>query len=80
MSETDKSWIEYLNNRIKVLNEEIEDCKLTKDLQEYKGKHSTILCMIENRLKLIEGFEKERDYLLGEIEKIKKANKDGHPS
>lgn len=53
MSETDKSWIEYLENRIKVLD--IEACFSAENI------------------------EKERDYLLGEIEKIKKANKDEGP-
>ncbi|WP_414838897.1 hypothetical protein [Carnobacterium sp. TMP28] len=34
-----------------------------------------------NRLeKLDENYQEEREYLIGEIEKIKKANKDGCPS
>jgi hypothetical protein len=53
MSENDKSWIIYLENRIKILDIE---AGFTAD-----------------------NLEKERDYLKGEIEKIKKANKDRHP-
>ena len=47
MSENDKAWIKYLNNRLEKLDESYQD---------------------------------EREYLIGEIEKIKKANKDGRPS
>lgn len=47
MSDTDKSWLEYLNNRLNVLDESQQE---------------------------------ERDYLKGEINKIKKTNKDEGPS
>lgn len=36
---------------------------------------------LKNRLeKLDESYQEEREYLIGEIEKIKKANKDSRPS
>ena len=47
MSENDKAWIKYLENRLERLDE---------------------------------NYQEERDYLIGEIEKIKKANKDEGPS
>ncbi|MGB3160922.1 MAG: hypothetical protein WBA84_06705 [Carnobacterium sp.] len=46
MSENDKAWIKYLNNRLKSLDE---------------------------------SYQEEREYLKGEIEKIKKANKECNP-
>ena len=47
MSENDKAWIKYFNNRLERLDEQ---------------------------------YQEERDYLKGEIEKIKKANQDKGPS
>lgn len=68
MSETDKSWVEYLENRIAILDVHIKSLTDSKEQEHIDG------------VEAIDYYMQERNYFRGEVEKIKKANQECNPN